>query len=113
MQRTHLTSIGAATVTEVGFRFKLHHRADDDPERMGALAIHGGPLSLLLDVLNVRLGRGLSPKRAESFVASRLWIEPEDAETTYTLDGDLYLARAPFAVELGPALHIVKPKDGC
>jgi hypothetical protein len=28
------------------------------------------------------------------------------------LDGDLYVARGPFAVELGPALEIVKTKDG-
>jgi diacylglycerol kinase (ATP) len=110
--RTRLTGIGAATVTEVGFRFKLHHRADDDPDRMGGLAIHGGPLSLLLDVLEVRLGRGLSPKRAASFVADRLVIEPEDEETTYTLDGDLYVARGPFAVEIGPPLEIVKPRKG-
>jgi len=110
LARTRLTSIGAATVTEVGFRFKLHHRADDDPNRMGGLAIHGGPLSLLLDVLDVRLGRGLSPKRAESFVASKILIEPEAAESTYTLDGDLYVARGPFIVEVGPALEIVKPR---
>jgi diacylglycerol kinase (ATP) len=107
-----LTGIGAATVSEVGFRFKLHHRADDDLDKMGGLAIHGGPVSLLLDVLDVRLGRGLSPKRADSFVASRLDIEPVAAETTYTLDGDLYVARGPFAVEVGPVLEIVKPK-GC
>ena len=110
LPRMRLTGIGAATVTEVGFRFKLHHRADDDPDKMGGLAIHGGPLSLLLDVLDVRLGRGLSPKRAHSFVASRLDIEPVAAETTYTLDGDLYVAHGPFAVEVGPVLEIVKPK---
>ena len=110
LPRTNLTGVGAATVTEVGFRFKLHHRADDDPERMGGLAIHGGPLSLLLDVLGVRLGRGLSPKRAESFVASRVVLTPEDAESTYTLDGDLYVARGPLAVELGPVVEIVKPR---
>jgi hypothetical protein len=61
-------------------------------------------------VVNVRLGRGLSPKRAESFVASSLLIEPAEAETAYTLDGDLYVARGPFRVELGPSLEIVKPK---
>jgi diacylglycerol kinase family enzyme len=110
LPRTRLTGIGAATVTEVGFGFKLHHRADDDPDRMGGLAIHGGPLALLLDVLDVRLGRGLSPKRADSFVASRLDIEPVAAETTYTLDGDLYVARGPFTVEVGPVLEIVKPR---
>jgi diacylglycerol kinase (ATP) len=109
LPRTQLTGIGAATVSEVGFRFKLHHRADDDPDRMGGLAIHGGPLSLLLDVLDVRLGRGLSPKRATSFVASRLSIEHEDKESAYTLDGDLYVSHGPITVEVGPTLEIVKP----
>lgn len=109
LPRTQLTGLGAATVSEVGFRFKLHHRADDDPDRMGGLAIHGGPLSLLLDVLDVRLGRGLSPKRATSFVATRLSIEPEDRESAYTLDGDLYVGHGLLTVEVGPTLEIVKP----
>jgi diacylglycerol kinase (ATP) len=108
--RTDLTGIGAGTVSEVGFRLQLNHRANDDPQRMGGLAIHGGPLSLLLDVLNVRRGRGLSPKRAMSFVADRLCIEPDAPETPYTLDGDLYSARGPITVEVGPALEIVKPQ---
>jgi diacylglycerol kinase (ATP) len=110
LPRTRLTGIGAATVTEVGFRMKLHHRADDDPDQMGGLAIHGGALALLLDVLNVRLGRGLSPKRATSFVAKHLSIEPEEEESTYTLDGDLYTAKGPLTVQVGPALDIVKPQ---
>jgi hypothetical protein len=79
---------------------------------MGGLAIHGGPLSLLLDVLDVRLGRGLSPKRADSFVADRVVVEPEAEETTYTLDGDLYVAKGAFTVEVGPPLAIVKPRTG-
>jgi len=109
LPRTRLTGLGVATVTEIGFRFKLHHRADDDPDRMGALAIHGGPLSLLLDVLDVRLGRGLSTKRATSFVATQISIEPEDKESAYTLDGDLYTSHGPLTVEVGPVLEIVKP----
>jgi hypothetical protein len=60
------------------------------------------PLSLLLDVLDVRLGRGLSPKRATSFVATRLSIEPEEPESAYTLDGDLYVSHGPLTVEVGP-----------
>jgi diacylglycerol kinase family enzyme len=111
LPRINLAGLGAATVSEVGFRFKLHHRADDDPDRMGGLAIHGGPLSLLLDVLDVRLGRGLSPKRATSFVATRLSIEPEDQRSAYTLDGDLYVSEGPLTVEVGPALAIVKPSN--
>jgi diacylglycerol kinase family enzyme len=112
LNRTDLTGIGAGTVSEIGFRFKLNHRADDDPEQMGGVAIHGRPLSLLLDVVDVRLGRGLSPKRATSFVADRLVIEPEEPETLYTLDGDLYSAHGTLTVEVGPALKIVRPK-GC
>jgi diacylglycerol kinase family enzyme len=109
LPRTQLTGIGAGTVSEIGFRLKLHHRADDDPEQMGGLVIHGSPPSLLLDVLDVRLGRGLSPKRAQSFVATRLAIEPEEPSMAYTLDGDLYVSRGPLTVEVGPALEIVKP----
>ena len=109
LPHTHLTGIGAATVTEVGFRFKLHHRADEDPTRMEVLAIHGGPLALLRDLLDVRLGRGISRKRATSMLASRLDIAPEAAESAYTLDGGLYSRRGPLAVELGPALHIIRP----
>jgi diacylglycerol kinase family enzyme len=110
LPRTQLTGIGAATVTEIGFRLKLHHRADDDPDRMGGLAIHANPASLLLDLLDVRLGRGLSPRRATSFIAKHLAIEPADAESTYTLDGDLYTSSGPVTVQVGPALQIVKPQ---
>jgi diacylglycerol kinase family enzyme len=109
LPRTQLTGIGAATVTEIGFKLKLHHRADDDPDRMGGLAIHGGALSLLLDILDVRFGRGLSPKRAVSFVADRLTISPEAPESTYTLDGDLYTNQGPLTIQVGPPLEIVKP----
>jgi hypothetical protein len=107
--QTDLTGIGVATVSEVGFRMKLHHRADDDPTRMGVLAILGGPLSLLLDILDVRLGRGLSPKRAKSFVASQVRIEPYDAEGLFTMDGDLYPSHGPLTIHLGPMLRILKP----
>jgi hypothetical protein len=77
---------------------------------MGGLAIHGGALSLLLDILAVRLGRGLSPKRGTSFVAGHIAIEPEDPEFTYTLDGDLYTKAGRLTVQVGPALQIVKPR---
>ena len=112
LPRTDLAGLGAATVSEIGLGFKLHPRADDDPERMSVLAIHGGPLSLLLDVLDVRLGRGLSPKRAQSFVASRLDVEPAQEESAYTLDGDMYSRRGALSVEVGPMLEIVRPR-GC
>jgi hypothetical protein len=76
---------------------------------MEVLTIHCGPVALLLDILAVRLGRGISRKRATSMIASRLEIEPEAAESAYTLDGDLYSRRGPVSVELGPSLHIIRP----
>jgi hypothetical protein len=38
-----------------------------------------------------------------------LFIEPEEQETAYTLDGDLYVSHGPLTVEVGPALEIVRP----
>ena len=109
---TELLGLGAATVGEVGLGFKLNHRADDHPGRFGVLAMHSSPMSLTWDLHAVRQGRGVSPRRAWSAVATRLVIEPEEAETLYTVDGDLYRARGNLSVELGPALSFVRPRSG-
>jgi diacylglycerol kinase (ATP) len=105
-----LSALSAATVREVGMGFKLNHRADDDPERFAVLAIHAGPLALFPDVIAVKTGRGVSPSRAYSAVASSLDIEPADPETSYTIDGDLYRTAGPLHIAVGPALDIVDPR---
>ncbi len=107
-----LVGVGAATVTEVGLGFKLNHRADDDPDRFGVLAISCPPLSLMLDLAAVRAGNGISPKRAWSAVASRMTIAPEAGGCAYTIDGDLYRTDGPISVEVGPPLDFVRPR-GC
>jgi len=109
---TALLGLGAGTVSEVGLGFKLNHRADDHPGRFSVLAIHSSPLGLTWDLPAVRQGRGISPRRAWSAVATRLVIEPEEPETLYTVDGDLYRARGNLTVELGPALSFVRPRSG-
>jgi diacylglycerol kinase (ATP) len=103
-----LTGVCAATVREVGLGFKLNHRADEDPDRFSVLAIHAGPVTLAQDLVPVHRGLGVNPRRAWSAVASTLVIEPEEAEISYTIDGDLYRANAPIEVALGPALRFVK-----
>jgi diacylglycerol kinase (ATP) len=105
-----LSALSAATVREVGMGFKLNHRADDDPERFAVLAIHAGPLALFPDVIAVRTGRGVSPSRAYSAVASSLDIEPADPETAYTIDGDMYRTAGPLRIAVGPAVDIVDPR---
>jgi diacylglycerol kinase family enzyme len=107
-----LTGVGAAVVREVGLGFKLNHRADDDPERFGALAIFSGPLGLGLDLLAVHRGRGISPRRAASAVASRMTIElaHADDQLLYTIDGDLYRGRGALDVGLGPPIHFIRPR---
>jgi diacylglycerol kinase family enzyme len=109
--RTSFVGVGAATVREVGLGFKLNHRADDDPERFGVLAIHGAPLSLLPDLWAVHAGRGIAPKRAFSAVASRLDVVPKnsDGSMTYTIDGDLYRTEGPLTISIGPPITFVKP----
>lgn len=105
-----LTGVGAATVREVGLRFKLNHRADDDPDRFSVLALHGGPLDLALQLPAVYRGRGVSERHAWSGLASRLVVESEDPGFAYTVDGDLYRAGASVTVEIGPPITFVRPQ---
>jgi diacylglycerol kinase family enzyme len=104
--------VGAATVREVGLGFKLNHRADDDPDRFGVLAIHAGPLALLGDLVAVHGGRGIAPTRAFSTIASTLDIDPKDSRMAYTIDGDLYKAAGRLRVTLGPVVEFIKPERG-
>jgi diacylglycerol kinase (ATP) len=119
LPRTRFVGVNAATVREVGLGFKLNHRADDDPERFGVLAIHSRPLALVADLGAVRGGRGIAPTRAFSAVASTLDIAPIPtpfgvpvSEMSYTIDGDLY--RTPSAASLhisvGPPIRFVRPR---
>jgi diacylglycerol kinase family enzyme len=109
LSRTRFVGVNAATVREVGLGFKLNHRADDDPERFGVLAIHGAPLSLIPDFWAVHTGRGIAPKRAFSGVASTLDVVPTAASMAYTIDGDLYRGEGPLTISVGPAITFVKP----
>ena len=106
----NFASIGAATVREVGLGFKLYDRAHDDPDRFGVLAIHAGPLALMPDVPAVHAGRGISPERAFSSVASTLDVSSPESRMTYTIDGDLYHTSAPIHVAVGPPIQFVKPQ---
>jgi diacylglycerol kinase (ATP) len=126
--------VGAATVREVGLGFKLNHRADDDPERFGVLAIFAPPLALVRDFAAVHAGRGIAPSRAFSAVASSLQIEPsasssnmtsltpgpgpssqagsQAGEMSYTIDGDLYRTAGALHISVGPRITFVKPRLG-
>ena len=90
LERTAYVGLLAGTVREVGLGFKLVHRADDDPERFGVLAIHGPPLSLARDLWAVQRGRGVSEQRAFSTVASSMDVHSKNGAMAYTIDGDLY-----------------------
>lgn len=105
-----LAAVGAGTVREVGLGFKLYHRADDDPDRFGVLAIHSGALALVSDLWAVRAGRGIAPVRAFSAVAAHLEIDAEENGSPYTIDGDLYRTSGPLHIGLGPRLAIVDPR---
>jgi diacylglycerol kinase family enzyme len=112
---SRFVGVNAATVREVGLGFKLNHRADDDPERFGVLAIHSRPLALVADLAAVHRGRGIAPKRAFSAVASSLEITPanREGEMSYTIDGDLYRAPASgtLRVSVGPRIQFVRPRN--
>ncbi|HEY7371395.1 MAG TPA: diacylglycerol kinase family protein [Polyangia bacterium] len=109
LERTTFVGLMAGTVREVGLGFKLVHRADDDPERFGVLAIHGRPMSLTADLWAVQRGRGISERRAFSAVASEMHVQSKNGAFAYTIDGDLYRAQEPVAISLGPHIDFLKP----
>ncbi len=109
LERTSFVGVGAATVREVGLGFKLNHRADDDPERFGFLAIHARPVALIPDFVSVHAGKGIAPSRAMSAVASTLRITPQDGSMSYTIDGDLYRGEGPLTISIGPPILFVRP----
>jgi diacylglycerol kinase family enzyme len=109
LEQTAFVGLLAGTVREVGLGFKLVHRADDDPERFGVLAMHSAVLSLSLDVLAVRRGRGISASRAFSAVASQMDVKSKNGAMAYTIDGDLYRTHEPVAISLGPPILFLKP----
>ena len=108
-----LTAISAATVREVGLRFKLNHRADDDPDRFAVLAIHGSARTLIPELFSVWMGRGISSARAFSALASDLRIElvPAGGDCPYTVDGDLYRLHEPLRVAIGPRVDFIDPRS--
>ncbi len=109
LERTSFVGVGAATVREVGLGFKLNHRADDDPERFGFLAIHARAVALIPDFVPVHAGRGIAPSRAMSAVASTLRITPKDGSMSYTIDGDLYRGEGTLTISMGPPILFVRP----
>jgi diacylglycerol kinase family enzyme len=111
LERTTFVGVGAGTVREVGLGFKLIHRADEDPERFGVLAMHAGPVALIPDLVAVHAGKGIASRRAFSAVASRLDITSRDGSgMSYTIDGDLYhSASADLSITVGPPVALVKP----
>ncbi|HVV16281.1 MAG TPA: diacylglycerol kinase family protein [Polyangia bacterium] len=109
LERTSFVGVGAATVREVGLGFKLNHRADDDPERFGFLAIHARPAAIIPDFIAVHRGKGVAPSRAMSAVASTLRVTPKGGTMSYTIDGDLYRSDGPLAISMGPPILFVRP----
>lgn len=103
------TAISAGTVREVGLGFKLNHRANEDGSRFNVVVIKAEPLSLMADLLPVRLGQGIAPSRADSRLASHVRIEPAAANMTYTVDGDMYRSTGPLEITMGPVLRLAKP----
>jgi diacylglycerol kinase family enzyme len=100
-----LTGVGAATVREVGLGFKLNHRADEELDRFGVLAIHGSAVGLSLDLAPVHRGQGISPKRAYSGLGRSMRVEATTGDCAYTVDGDLYRSRGAISVDLGPTIN--------
>jgi diacylglycerol kinase family enzyme len=103
---TRFSALAAATVREIGLRFKPFFRCEEKPGSFHVLAAISSPFSMVMSLRKAYLGRKISEKRMVEFVASEMVIESQKP-IKYTLDGEVYQTGNTLKVNMGPRLELV------
>ena len=104
--QSHWVNISAGGVEGLGLGFRPYIRC---AEREGYFHLIGHdlqPLGVVRELPGVRLGRGM--KQVAQDIAREFLIEPA-RPMVYSLEGELYEARARFLVKSGPTVQLVIP----
>jgi diacylglycerol kinase family enzyme len=103
---TRFSALAAATVREIGLRFKPFFRCEEKAGSFHVLAAISSPFSMVMSLRRAYMGRKISEKRMVEFVASKMVIESQKP-IKYTLDGEVYKAGNTLEVTMGPRLELV------
>lgn len=100
-------AVAAGSTPEAGFGFQAFHRCGEQPGFFHAVGVTGTVGQLARALPRLRRGAPWRRRVAQDEVARVLELEGDAPR--YTVDGDLYPARAAVRVETGPAVEIVLP----
>jgi diacylglycerol kinase family enzyme len=103
---TRFSALAAATVREIGLRFKPFFRCEEKAGSFHVLAAISSPFSMVMSLRKAYMGRKISEKRMVEFVASEMVIESKKP-IKYTLDGEVYQTGNTLKVNMGPRLELV------
>lgn len=106
IDHTRFSALAAATVREIGLRFKPFFRCEEEPGSFHVLAAISSPVSMVLSLRKAFMGRKISEKRMLEFVASEMVIESKKP-IKYTLDGENYNTGNTLKITTGPRLELV------
>lgn len=102
------TVILGATVRDVGLGFKPAYLAET-PERFHFIASDIKVFQLLMNIPRLLMAKPLSREYVYDRLVRSVTLEPAQGFTfKYTIDGELYTAREPISLELGPALSVIR-----
>ncbi len=99
-------ALAAATVREIGLRFKPFFRCEEKPGSFHVLGAICRPFSLVWSLPKAFLGRKISEKKMIEFVASEMVLEAQKP-IKYTLDGENYHAGRKLRITTGPRLELI------
>jgi diacylglycerol kinase (ATP) len=102
----YLALVAGAT-PDIGFGFKAFARCAEQPGSFHAIGLTAGLLPLALSLPRIRRGAPWRRALAQDEVARELVAEGDGIR--FTVDGDLYAARARVRVGTGPGIALVVP----
>lgn len=95
------------TVEQVGLGFKPFRLARECQDQFQIFAFHGSAQALVRELPKIYRGQPMTRGIGFDPLARKLEIVTQDGEVPYALDGDVYRAKSPLFVRVGPKVEIV------
>jgi diacylglycerol kinase (ATP) len=100
-------ALAVGTVEQVGLGFRPFRLARECQDQFQIFAFHGSIQALLRELPKIYRGQPITRGFGFDPLTRKLVIETQDGEVPYGLDGDVYRAKSPLYVRVGPKVEIV------
>jgi hypothetical protein len=97
----------AGTVEQIGLGFKPFRLARECQDQFQIFAFHGTPQALIRELPKIYRAQPITRGFGFDPLARNVAISTASGEVPYALDGDVYKAKSPLYVRVGPKVEIV------